>query len=258
VKFGGENHSDIFASRLLYAMGYVTEPNFFVVGGVISGVHDLKRAKPFIGKNGAFNYARFKLRDKKMLAHVDGKDWSWEDNPFVGTKELAGLKILLMLTSNWDAKDARDGEGSNTAIYAKPGANQLYYTFTDWGATMGRWGGFFERDKWNPAGYREQSKSFARGTADHIEWGYRGKHGDDIMSGVGVDDVRWLLKYLSPVTDNELRAALRASGATNADIESYTQSIRERITQLQRLATAEPDGAPATVTSKLTNRPARR
>ena len=78
------------------------------------------------------------------------------------------------------------------------------------------------------------------------------------MSGVGVEDVRWLLTYLSPVTDNELRAGLRASGATNADIETYTQSIRERITQLQRIATVEPDSSPTTVSSKLTSRPTHR
>src|SRR6185437_13692518 len=108
--------------------------------GVVSGAHDLRRAKPFLGKDGAFRYARFKLRDHKMLAHVDGATWSWDDNPFTGTPELSGLKILLMLTSNWDAKDGRDGEGSNTGVYTRPGsAGQTYYAFDDWGATMGKW-----------------------------------------------------------------------------------------------------------------------
>jgi len=56
-----------------------------------------------------------------------------------------------MLTSNWDAKDERDGGGSNTAVfYSRNEEGQLYYVFNDWGATMGRWGGFFKRDKWNP------------------------------------------------------------------------------------------------------------
>jgi len=243
VKFGGENHSEVFASRLLFATGYVTEPNYFVVGGVITGTHDLRRARPFLAKNGGFNYARFKLRDHKALAHVDGKEWSWNDNPFVGTRELSGLKILLMLTSNWDAKDSRDGEGSNTAVFSKAGSspNQVFYAFSDWGATMGKWGGFFERDKWNPAGYSEQTRNFVRATpTGSITWGYRGKHGDDVTSGITVDDVRWVLTYLEPVTDNELRAGLRASGAKEPDIAVYTRSIRERITQLQRVAATEP------------------
>lgn len=127
VKFGEENHSDVFVSRLLFALGYVTQPSYFVAGGVISGVHDLRRAKPFIGNDGSFAYARFKLHDHKTLARAEGHIWSWNDNPFIGSRELNGLKILLMLTSNWDAKDARDGKGSNTSVYSKPGSDgQLY------------------------------------------------------------------------------------------------------------------------------------
>lgn len=255
VKFGGENHSEVFASRLLYAMGYVAQPSYFVARGVITGAHNLRRAKPFLRKDGAFTYARFKLRDHKALAHVDGQVWSWNDNPFVGTKELNGLKILLMLTSNWDAKDARDGEGSNTSVYAKPGSagNQLYYAFDDWGASMGKWGGFFDRDKWNQSGFREQTKDFARITPGQtIAWGYRGKHDEDVKSGISVDDVRWLLTYLAGVTDEKVRAGLRASGARETDITTYTQSIRDRIAQLERL-TAAPvtNGAVTTSSSRL-------
>jgi len=70
VKFGGEIHSDVLGERLFYALGYVTSPTYFVRSGVISGAHDLRRAKHFIGKDGAFHYARFKLHDKKELARV--------------------------------------------------------------------------------------------------------------------------------------------------------------------------------------------
>jgi hypothetical protein len=249
VKFGGENHSDVFGSRLLHAMGYVTEPSYFVASGVVTGAHDLKRAKPFLAKSGSFTYARFKLRDHKALAHVDGPTWSWNDNPFLGTRELNGLKILLMLASNWDAKDERDGEGSNTAIYSKPGSPETrYYAFDDWGATMGKWGGFFERDKWDAAGYRQQTKNFARATPGQaIEWGYRGKHDKDVTSGISVRDVRWLLTILSRVTDEQLRAGLRASGAKEPDIDMFARSIRDRIAQLQSVAAPSASAARLTL-----------
>ena len=250
VKFGGENHGDIFTSRLLYALGYLTAPSYYVASGVIAGVHDLKRAKPFIARDGSFRFARFKLRDHKLLAPVDDAAWSWNDNPFVGTPQLNGLKILMMLTSNWDAKDARDGKGSNTGVYAKPGSQpaQRFYAFDDWGATMGKWGGFFTRDKWDPDGYQAQTRSFARAAPGGIiEWGYRGKHNPDITSGISLDDLRWLLTYLATVTDAELRSGLRASGAGDELAGIYTRAIRERITQLQRLAAS---GVTTTATAK--------
>jgi hypothetical protein len=227
----------VFAARLLFAMGYTAQPAYYVRSGVITGVHDLKRAKPFIGKNGEFAYTRFKLHGSKKLTRVEGVDWSWIDNPFVGTHELNGLKILMMLLSNWDAKDSRDGKGSNTAIYeASSSGDQLIYSFDDWGATLGKWGGFFSRDKWNADGFSRQTRAFASSSdGQTIRWGYRGKHGKDITSGVRIEDVRWLLTYLSGVTDEELRAGLQASGATPPEVDTYVRSIRERISQLQRL-----------------------
>ncbi|MEI9973571.1 MAG: hypothetical protein WDO73_16940 [Ignavibacteriota bacterium] len=49
------------------------------------------------------------------------------------------------------------------------------------------------------------------------------------------------------MTDDHLRAGLEASGATPAQVDSYTRSIRARITQLQTLVeTAKASGAPAT------------
>jgi hypothetical protein len=237
VKFGGENHSEVFASRLLHASGYVAEPDYYVRAGAISGAHNLKRTKPFLGKNGAFQSARFKLHDKKTMARAEGRAWSWNANPFVGTEELSGLKILLMLTSNWDGKDARDGRGSNTAVYSKQDGDNLYYAFDDWGATMGKWGGFFQRDKWNPAGYEQQTRTFVRAApGGKIEWGYRGKHNQDITSGITGAHISWLMTYLTRVTDDELRAGLRASGATGAAIEIYTRCLRERIMQLERVS----------------------
>jgi len=252
VKFGGEIHSEVFAARFLFAMGYEVQPNYFVRSGAITGAHSLRRAKAFIGKHGEFAYAHFKLSESRRADHVEGLEWSWTDNPFVGTQELNGLKILMMLMSNWDAKDSRDRNGSNTAVYAKsgPGGDRLAYSFDDWGATFGKWGGFFERDKWNPIGFREQTRAFARAAPNHtIEWGYHGKHGKDIASGIGTEDVRWLLTYLSRVTDDELRAGLRASGASESAIEIYTRCLRERIAQLERLSAAPASATAAAAAS---------
>jgi hypothetical protein len=39
------------------------------------------------------------------------------------------------------------------------------------------------------------------------------------------------------VTDEQLRAGLRASGARDPDIDTYTRSMRDRIAQLERLTT---------------------
>jgi hypothetical protein len=45
--------------------------------------------------------------------------------------------------------------------------------------------------------------------------------------------VRWLSRYLARITDDQLRAGLRASGATDEETDCFTRAIRERIKQLQ-------------------------
>ena len=69
-----------------------------------------------------------------------------------------------------------------------------------------------------------------------VEWGYRGKHVEDITTGISVDDIGWLLACRSRTTDEEVPAGLRASGAAPTDVDIYTQAIRERITQLEGIS----------------------
>ena len=239
VKFGSEAHTDTFAARLLSALGYASEPTFYLERGTIEGVHGLKRAKSFVSKNGSFGGGRFKLRVKGS-ADDDGKEtWSWNENPFVGSRELGGLKILIMLTSNWDTKDARDGKGnSNTGIIHSDSKAQ--YVVTDWGATFGRYGGFFQRNRWDWTGYRTQTANFVRLSQNGaLEWGFKGKHNQDITADVGITDVIWLDRYLSRITDEDLNAGFASSGASQPVAREYTRLMRERIVQLQRVAQSQ-------------------
>jgi hypothetical protein len=240
VKFGAEVHSDTFAPRLLSALGYAAEPTHFVRDGSINDTQGLKRAKRFISKNGGFQSARFKLHRQRSDSDTNNRAWSWVENPFVGSRELGGLKILVMLASNWDAKDLRDGEdGSNNGILRSGSTpnSPAWYAVTDWGASFGKSGGFFRRDRWDWDGYRSQTSSFVRmGSNGNLDWRFKGKHSRDITAGVGLEDIRWLLPYLSRISDEDLTTGLAASGASAAVAREFTRSIRQRILQLQRVA----------------------
>jgi len=232
VKFGSEIHSDTFAARFVYAMGYATSPAFFVPDGNIAGVQGLKRAKVFVAKDGSFRNARFKLHERHKT------QWSWVENPFLNSQELGGLKVVVMLLSNWDTKDARDPDGGNNGVFEGGRfGDSAWFAVTDWGASLGKSGGYFQRDRWDWRGYSLQTASFASLRSDGtVQWGFRGKHGDDIVSGVGVQQVRWILPYLARVTDEQLMAAMTASGATPEAGTQFTRAIRQRIQILQRIA----------------------
>lgn len=235
VKFGSEVNAEVFATRIAWAAGYFVEPSYFIASGKIDDLGELTRAKNYIKTDGSFANARFERQREKGVKSLEGENsWSWIQNPFLGSKELNGLKIVMMLVSNWDNKDVRDVKrGSNTAIHQTPGTGDRYLV-SDWGGSMGKWGGFINREKWDCRGYTQQTPAFVKGIrGDYFVWGYSGQHTKDFTEGIPIADVRWLLQYLGRISDDQLREGLRSSGASDSEVDCFARAIRDRINQMK-------------------------
>lgn len=249
VKFGPEAKPSVFSTRVVWACGYNVEIEYFVGHGQVIGARRLKRAAHFIQGDGSFTDARFQARvaNPKFL---ETSNWSWTSNPFVGSPQLSGLKILVMLLSNWDTKDARDSDpssgsvlaDSNLGVFQTRGVRGPKYLFmmTDWGSTMGAWGTLGVRSRFNCRGYSRQTPNFVEGVENGlVKWGFSGKHTGDIVSGIRISDVQWLLQYLGRITDSQIRRGLAASGATPDEMGCFLTAIRQRIDELQNVARTE-------------------
>jgi hypothetical protein len=240
VKWGNEVRAENVAVRLAWACGYFAETTYFLPEGTIEGAEGLQRARDCIGDDRRFADARFELEDPDVRMMFEEHSWAWNDNPFVGTPELHGLKVIVMLLSNWDTKDRRDvARGSNTAIFEHPLPHRRHearYLITDWGGSMGRWGGnIVTRGRWDPDGFAAQTPQFVTGVEGGIvQFGYVGQRTADVSDGIRLDDVRWLYRYLGRISDAQLREALVASGAGDDEAGSFARSLRERISQLGR------------------------
>jgi hypothetical protein len=237
VKGGYETRSESFVTRLVAALGYYANPVWFISSGKMTGVISLKRAAGFIHTDGSFPEAAFEQRDKNLRRL--SQDWLWTTNPFLRTHELNGLKIIMMLVSNWDNKDARERhEGSNTGISERDAAGRirLIYHVTDWGQALGAWGAEPQPKGWDCSKFTAQTASFVQGRAgQYVRFGYVGRHTDDFKNDITIEDVRWLLQYLGPLSDVQLQHGLKASGATPAEVACFGAQLRERINQLRRV-----------------------
>lgn len=246
VKWGPEVPCETFAVRLAWACGYFAEVTHRVAAGRIEGAAGLTRAASCLDAQGTFADARFELDDPEVLKLFEEHSWSWTDNPFLGSRELAGLKVLLMLISNWDNKDQRDvARGSNTAIYVTRVSRwkrEAQYLIVDWGGSMGRWGNTpVTRGRWDAQGFAAQTPHFVTGVASgYVQFGYTGQRTGDARASITLDDVRWLCRYLGQISDDQFRAALAASGATPEEVESFTASLRSRVEQLRALPGSAP------------------
>jgi hypothetical protein len=240
VKWGNEVRSENAAVRLAWACGYFAETTYFVADGTIEGATGLQRARDCINDDCRFIDARFELEDPRIRKLFEEHSWAWNDNPFIGTRELHGLKIIVMLLSNWDTKDRRDvARGSNTAIFehrVSRWRHEARYLITDWGGSMGRWGGnIVTRGRWDPAGFEAQTPQFVTEVRQGaVSFGYTGQRTADVATGISTSDVAWLHGYLGRITDIQLRDILASSGATAEEIEPFARSLRERVSQLGR------------------------
>jgi hypothetical protein len=242
AKWGQEVHTEVFGTRLAWALGYFAEPSYFVASGEIHGAKELTRAKACLDDQCRFVDARFELDEQGVVKHFDAHGWAWNDNPFVGTPELNGLKILMMLMSNWDNKDVRDvARGSNTAIFecrTKNNELEARYLIIDWGAALGAWGNnVLQRGRWDPEAFAGQNAQFVTGVSDsQVQFGYLGQRTVDLTANISVDDVRWFVRNSRHLTDDHLRAALKASGASREEVDLFTAALRARLNRLSEVA----------------------
>jgi hypothetical protein len=230
VKFGYEVHNESFCWRIVEACGYFAEPSFFVAEGRVEGFPGMKRATGSVQADGRFTAARFQYRDPGLKFRSD-RNWRWDRRPYAGTKELSGLKVLIMLFSNWDNKDGRVASGPNTAFFEEHG--KLVAAFTDWGSGMGKWGSTAgTNSNWNCADYAAQTPEFVKGA---VVFGWSGAIDQGFKDGIRPAHVAWLMRYLGKVTDEQLRDWLKAAGGTDADVGCFSQALRGRIEALRRV-----------------------
>jgi hypothetical protein len=115
AKLGREAQPETAAVRLLWALGYKAEINYLVPTITIPG-------------KGTFKNVRLEARPEN-IERLD--EWKWKDNPFIGTYEFDGLRILMMFLNNWDVVDVQ-----NKVLLVDRGrlGKQVQYIVSDLGA----------------------------------------------------------------------------------------------------------------------------
>ncbi|MEK6281618.1 MAG: hypothetical protein AABN95_14785 [Acidobacteriota bacterium] len=216
AKVSKESQSEAAAVRLLWAVGYETEINHLVPRLTIPG-------------KGTFEDVRLEARPN-WEKRVD--EWKWEDNPFIGTSQFQGLKIMMLFLENWDIKD------SNNEIIQVKTTNKLRYVVSDLGATFGKTGGLpvlwtITRSRNNPEDY-EKAKFVEGVEGNRVKFRYSGKK-KDIFENITVSDARWIANWLSRLSRAQISDAFRAANYNREEVAILTSAVLERIGQLRTL-----------------------
>lgn len=242
VKMGIEARPETVASRLVWAVGYFANEDYFMPVLHIQGMKHLSRGQHLVSGGDTVKNVRLKrhLKNEKKIG-----TWSWAADPFKDTREWYGLRVLMAVINNWDLKD------QNNSVYQTVGENpEQRYMVSDLGASFGTTG-LDRTSKGSLKAYRNSKliKNVSPGFVDfHVpslpsmgfffdvpEFGRRvgllwlGRH-------IPTTDAIWLGHLLAQLSPNQIRDAFRAAGYAPPDVEAFSREVEHRIQELESLS----------------------
>lgn len=249
VKLGAEARPEVAASRLVWAAGYFTPEDYFLEDLPVQGLPaHLHRGQDQVGPDGALHNVRLKgpMKGQEKLG-----TWRWGSNPFVGTREFNGLRVLMALINNWDLKD------SNNAVYETKNGDgsaelQQIYLVSDLGATFGTTGYTLSVDgsRGNLEAYKH-SKFISNTDPGTVDFGSPSRptliesfnlpvfiHRVDLRwigRHIPREDAKWMGQVLGRLSPEQIRDAFRAAGYSANEVNEFANVVQGRIAELQAL-----------------------
>lgn len=238
VKLGHEPQSETAATRLLWAAGYLADEDYYLPEFKVTGLITLRHGRKWTSGDGTVRNARLERRRERGKS----EEWSWFDNPFLGTKELNGLRVMMALLNNWDLKTQ-----NNSVIDV---GDERHYLVSDVGCTFGKTGNEFTRSVSKLEDYSRSPfiESTTSETVDFVMHSrpsfilavavpyYRDRtRMERIAQDIPRADARWIGQRLGRLSRRQIEDSFRAAGYTDEELDRYTAVVQERIGALTAL-----------------------
>jgi hypothetical protein len=215
---GAEGPVEVTLSRVLSAVGYHQPPVYFMPSLTVkdaTGTH--------VEPGG-----RFRLTEKSIKA---ADSWSWQQNPFVGTRPYQGLLVILAMFNSSDIKN------ENNVLYdvVKPGEGpKRWYVVRDLGTALGETGRLAPLRS-NPDIFERQP--FILDVKDGVvRFNYHGWH-QELFRQISPVDTAFAADLLQQVTAQQWSDAFRAGGYPPKVANRFIARLHERIDEARRAST---------------------
>jgi hypothetical protein len=211
AKIGPEAQTEVVLSRILWGLGYHQQPIYYLPTWTLE--HD--------GLKSTESEARFrpKLKEFERLDEY----WWWQQNPFVGTHELNGLLVVLLMFNSSDLKN------DNNAIYRLKEPMESaprWFVVRDLGASLGETGKMYPRR--NCLECFEQHGFITGIEGEKVSFDYVGRH-QELISMIHPADVQWAAEHMQRLTDKQWDDAFRAANYSDSDAKRYIHKLKEKI-----------------------------
>jgi hypothetical protein len=216
---GAEGPIEVTLSRVLSAVGYHQPPVYFLP---VLSVTDKKGTHVEPG-------GRFRLSEKSLKRTGS---WSWQQNPFVGTRPYQGLLAILMMFNSSDIKN------ENNVLYQvkkQGGGVDQWYAVRDLGTALGETARLAPQ-RGDPDIFEREP--FIDGVKDgFVQFNYHGWH-QELVERISPDDVAWASELLGKLTARQWSDAFRAGGYDRATADRFIGRLQQKIAEGRRLREA--------------------
>jgi hypothetical protein len=217
VKLGPEAQPEVLSSHLVWALGYHQLPQYAVGRWIMRGGE----------LGGTMPAGRFRRDDEPGY---DSKgDWSWHENPFVGTQPYKGLLTLMIMLNNSDLKPEQN------KIYEVRGAGERpkrIYVVRDLGLSWGASG--INNPKRGDIEAFEQHGFIKRIDGNRIEFDQANLRAE-LFEQITPADLRWIGERMSRLSDQQWRDAFRAAAYQDtALVNRFIARMKQKIDQAMR------------------------
>lgn len=215
AKFPPEAAAEVVASRLHWGIGYHQPPIYYVPKWTAAKATSPNPQLP----------ARFRQKAPDLHGLDAEGDWSYYQNPFVGTRQLAGLLVLQVMLGNSDLKD------QNNALYtldAPLEGARRWYVARDLGHSFGRTG-VIDAPR-NDVQVFEQTPFITGVAGGKVRFEYRGRH-RALIENISPEDVRWICARLQALTDEQWHDAFRAGGYARETADRFIRRMKQKIAE---------------------------
>jgi len=217
VKQGVEGPPEVAFSRVLSAIGYHQPAVYFLPSFALADGRRIDRVPG----------GRFRRKDAALR---ELGDWSWQQNPFVGTTPYHGLIVVMMVFNSSDLKD------SNNTLYELPSPREgarRWFIVRDLGSALGETGKLDPSEN-DPDLFERHG--FIRGVNNgFVEFSYRGWHQELVRDRITPGDVRWACDLLAKLSEAQWADAFRAGGYETSVAQRFIRRITAKIGEGQKM-----------------------
>ena len=210
VRKGESGNAEIASQRILWALGYYSDQEYFVSAARIKGQ---KRQSDVV------------LRLLNGDLHRKDVTWAWSSNPFVQSKELEGLLAVMLLMDNLELDD------KNNAIAVDSLAKTEIYYVSRIRSAFGGCGGVLNGSRANPTHYAKAG-FIEKTDAGYVYFHCKVRNSSE-PAKISIESAKWISQLLSRLSDSQLSSAFKAGNFTSPESEAFVRAMRSRIGQIQ-------------------------